>query len=274
MRGKAFSNSARKRSRVGECVSSTRNARPAPPSAGQSWRSSARYIFKRCAIASSCRFANKSLRARRIVKIENGGLREGVGRAAARRMQRIAFDLDRATIDSRRHQRQWLRCDAASQSHNRELSGDRPLDALRERNQMRFGTATTVQAETRQRHRRTHQFQKAAPRPFVAVQFRAHRPEIRVPAIREIPAYRSIRRGCASIASRSAGSGGCWKMRFIDGTPGSSAAAEYSSAPSTSGRSRLRELLFLREIFAQHPSAARISRRTPPVSRPPVSNRD
>ena len=48
----------------------------------------------------------EALRARRIVEIENGSLREGVGRAAAGRMQRVAFDLNRTSIDRADHERQ------------------------------------------------------------------------------------------------------------------------------------------------------------------------
>src|SRR5438034_9260324 len=48
---------------------------------------------------------HESSRPRRIVKIENGGLRECVGGACASGMKRIAFELDRPAVDRGRDQR-------------------------------------------------------------------------------------------------------------------------------------------------------------------------
>src|SRR5260370_28653304 len=60
--------------------------------------------FECCAIAWLA-VVKKPLRARGIIKIENGCLGEGVSRAAACGVQRIAFELDRTPIDGRRDER-------------------------------------------------------------------------------------------------------------------------------------------------------------------------
>ena len=115
---------------------------------------------------------DESFRARRVVKIEHGCLGKSVGRAATPRMERIAFQLDRTSVDGRRDQRN---CSSSARHCRRvieKFSRNGPLDTFRKWNQMRFGPAAAVQSETRQRHRCAHQLQEAAPRPFVAVELR------------------------------------------------------------------------------------------------------
>src|SRR5205814_10247537 len=63
-------------------------------------------------------------RPRRIVKIENGGLRECVGGAGAGGMKRIALHLDRPAVNGGRYQRN---CACAARSRRcvvKELSGN------------------------------------------------------------------------------------------------------------------------------------------------------
>src|ERR1700730_2064303 len=79
---------------------------------------------------------------RRIVKIENGGLRECVGGAGAGGMKWIAFEFDRPAIDRGCDER-----DRAGATRHRgrvvkKFPGDRPLRALGERDEVHFGTTT------------------------------------------------------------------------------------------------------------------------------------
>ena len=139
MPGNIFLQFARKRSRVGECVSSTRNARPLPPSAAIFLRKFVRDIFQSLrAYSRFSLFCDKTFRARRIVKIENRRLDERVRRAAARRMQRIAFELDRPAINRRGDERNR----AVAPRHRGRVvegfSGNRPLHVFRERNEMQL----------------------------------------------------------------------------------------------------------------------------------------
>ena len=117
--------------------------------------------FERCAIAWLA-VAKKPLRARRIIKIENGCLRESIGRPAAGGMQRIALELNRTSIDGRRDERNGARSTRHRSRIVEKFSGNRPLRAFRKRHEMRFRAAATIQAKTRQGHRCAHQFQKAA----------------------------------------------------------------------------------------------------------------
>ena len=94
-------------------VRASANAFPRPETRGRrrhrprsSYADRARYFSKRPRDQFGFAFAcTKRLRARRIVKIENRSLREGIGGAAARGMERIAFDLDRPAIERRDNER-------------------------------------------------------------------------------------------------------------------------------------------------------------------------
>src|SRR6266478_2597846 len=87
--------------------------------------------------------SHEPLRPRRIVKIENGGLRECVGGAGARRMKRIAFEVERTAINGGRDQRNCAGAARHRRSIVKKFSGNRPLGALRERNEVHFRTAAT-----------------------------------------------------------------------------------------------------------------------------------
>ena len=87
--------------------------------------------------------ANETLRARRIVKIENRRLRENVRRAAARRMQRIPIDLGWSSVVSSDDQRDRAGSSWHCGGVKKRFAGDRPLRALGKRNQVHFGPATT-----------------------------------------------------------------------------------------------------------------------------------
>src|SRR6266404_5447720 len=82
-------------------------------------------------------------RPRRIIKIENGSLRECVGGAAAGGMKRIALDLDRPAVNGGRDQRNCAGAARHRRSIVKKFSGNRPLGALRERNEVHFRTAAT-----------------------------------------------------------------------------------------------------------------------------------
>src|SRR5437899_11831019 len=82
-------------------------------------------------------------RPRRIVKIENGGLRERVGGAGAGGMKRIALHLDRPAVNGGCDQRN---CAGAARHCRRvvkKFSWDRPLRAFGERDEMHLGTTAT-----------------------------------------------------------------------------------------------------------------------------------
>src|SRR5215212_4985126 len=85
---------------------------------------------------------DETLRARGIVKIEERRLRKRVRRTAARRMEWIAFELDGTPVNRCRDQRNRARPPGHRRGVIQSLPGNRPLDALRERDQVRFGTAT------------------------------------------------------------------------------------------------------------------------------------
>ena len=131
-------------------------------------------FFKCCAIGNLV-LLNKSFCAGWVVKIEHRCLRESIRGAATVGMKRIAFDLDRTPVDRGDHQR-----DRAGPTRHRgrvieRLARNCPFNAFRERNEMHLRFAATVQTEARQRHGRAHQFQKASPRNFIALQLRRAR---------------------------------------------------------------------------------------------------
>src|SRR3984893_7997548 len=125
-------------------------------------------LFKGSAIGHLSVLAKKP-RTRRIVKIENRRLREGVGGAPARWMQWISINLCRAAVMGRNDE--WNRAVATLHGCGVEerFTGNRPLRAFCKRNQVRFGSATTVEAQPSEGHRCAHQFQETSSRPFVAI---------------------------------------------------------------------------------------------------------
>src|SRR6266566_1319371 len=89
-------------------------------------------------------FVNEPLRARWIIEIENGCLGESVCCAAAGRMQWIAFEFDRTSINGRRDERN---CPRPSWHRGRiveKFSRNCPFHVLRKRNEMRFRSPATV----------------------------------------------------------------------------------------------------------------------------------
>ena len=86
---------------------------------------------------------NETFRTRRIVKIENRRLNEGVRRAATGRVQRIAFEFDRAAIHGRRDERNSARAPRHRGCVVEKFSGNGPLHVLGEGNQMQFRATTT-----------------------------------------------------------------------------------------------------------------------------------
>ena len=97
-------------------------------------------------------FMEEASGTRWIVQIENGCLNECVGRASAGRMQWIAFQLNRTPVHSRRDQRNCAGASGHGCRVVQKFSGYGPLDALRERHQMQFRSATTGQADSGERH--------------------------------------------------------------------------------------------------------------------------
>src|SRR6266567_1422868 len=98
-------------------------------------------------------FVKEPLRARWITEIKNRCLDESVSRAAAGRVQRIAFEFDRTSINGRRDERN---CPRPSWHRGRvveKFSGDCPLHVLRKRNQVCFRSPAAIQTKTSQSHR-------------------------------------------------------------------------------------------------------------------------
>src|SRR6266704_5426918 len=86
---------------------------------------------------------HEASRARRIVKIENGGLRECLGGAGAGGMKRISLHLERPAVNGGCNQRNCAGAARHRRSVVKKFSGNRPLGALRERNEVHFRTAAT-----------------------------------------------------------------------------------------------------------------------------------
>src|SRR5205807_3346341 len=108
----------------------------------------------------------------RIIKIVNRGLGEHIAAAVARRMKRIAVELDWASIDG--GDEQWDRPVSARYRRGvvEKLAGNGPFHAFGKWDQMRFRPAATTHAKPGECNRCAHQFQKAATRPFIAIQLR------------------------------------------------------------------------------------------------------
>ena len=96
--------------------------------------------FKRRAIALLPTL-NEALRARWIVKIENGRLRERVGRATARRMERIPIEFRRPAVMRSDNKRNGAGAPRHRGGVEKWLARNRPFDALCKWNQMCFRTA-------------------------------------------------------------------------------------------------------------------------------------
>src|SRR5438093_13406163 len=85
---------------------------------------------------------HESSRPRRIVKIENGGLRERVGGAGAGGMKRIALHLDRPAVNGGCDQRNCAGAARHRRGVVKKFSGNRRLRALRERSEVQFRAAS------------------------------------------------------------------------------------------------------------------------------------
>src|SRR4051812_46051730 len=88
------------------------------------------------------------------------------------RMERVAFELRGPPVECRRDQ--WNV--AATVRHRgcvkKELAGNCPLGAARERDKMQLRPATAAQANTRERRRSAHDFQKMPSRNFATAELR------------------------------------------------------------------------------------------------------
>src|ERR1700730_10624561 len=80
----------------------------------------------------------EALRARRIVKIKNGRLRERVGRATAGWMERIPIEFRRPPVVRSDNERNGAGAPRHGGGVEKRLARNRPLGALRKWNQMRF----------------------------------------------------------------------------------------------------------------------------------------
>src|SRR5439155_26515688 len=90
-----------------------------------------------------------------------------------RRVKWIAVELDWTSIHCGNEQRDR----PVSPRHRRRIikkfAGNGPFHAFREWDQMRFRPPATAHAKPGERDRCAHQFQKAATRPFIAIQLRS-----------------------------------------------------------------------------------------------------
>src|SRR6185503_18915812 len=154
-------------------------------------------------------------------------------------------ELDRPAVNGRNQKRN---CPVSSR-HRRavveEFAGNGPLDRFSEGDQMQFRPATTAYAKPSQRDGRTHQFQKAPARPFVAVQLRCAGWKFALQPFAELRRVGQLI-GASPIASP--GSRCRWMLKhalhifrcgeaFIDGMTGNSRSAECSTVLSKSVRS-------------------------------------
>ena len=107
--------------------------------------------------------------AQGIVKLINRSLDENIARAVAHRMQWIAVEFDRTSID--RGDKEWD--GAVSPRHRRavveKFSGDGPFHRFRERNKVEFRATTTADTKSGERNGRAHELQKASTTPFISV---------------------------------------------------------------------------------------------------------
>src|SRR5438552_16617799 len=98
----------------------------------------------------------KALRSQRIVKRVACGLDEKTAGTVARRMQRVAVELDRPAVNGRNQERN---CPVSSR-HGcavvEEFAGNGPLDRFSEGDQMQFRTTTTAHAKSSQRDGGAH----------------------------------------------------------------------------------------------------------------------
>ena len=81
----------------------------------------------------------------------------------------FAVELDWPAVNGRNQERNRPVPSRHRRAVVEEFAGNGPLDRFSEGDQMQFRPATTAHAKSSQRDGRTHQFQKAPARPFVAV---------------------------------------------------------------------------------------------------------
>ncbi len=202
--GNCLVNSARRRSRVGECVSSTRIAVPAPPvfehlGAGVTFMNdlNLQIVDRLCPRAET----RANGRDRTIPAASIG--RTGRSRRCSAGCRPLPSSLigRPSTVEAISGMAPRRRGMRGRVEHG--LAGDDPLDRLGVRHQVRLGTAATAQTETRERHRRAHQLEKITAGKRVALHLGRAGGKFPSPASRETPACRSTRRGCASICGRS-----------------------------------------------------------------------
>ena len=90
------------------------------------------------------------LGAVRIVEIEDGCLGKRIGRAVAERVERVSLDLGRAAVRRGDDDGDGTRRGREGAGVVKELSGDGPLGALGEGNEMRLGAAASGQTDSRE----------------------------------------------------------------------------------------------------------------------------
>ena len=129
-------------------------------------------IFFERGIISRLAILGKTSRPLRIIKIVNRRLGEDIAAAVACRVKRIAVEFDWPSIDCGDEERDR----PVTPRHRRriieKLARNGPFHAFREWDQMRFRPPATTHAKPGERDRCAHQFQKAATRPFIAIQLR------------------------------------------------------------------------------------------------------
>ena len=94
--------------------------------------------------------------SQRVVKLVNGSLHENVAGTVARRMKRIAVELNWPAIDRRDKKGNRSVPSRHGGAVVEELSWNGPLDRFGKRNQMHFRPATTAHAKSSQRDGRAH----------------------------------------------------------------------------------------------------------------------
>ena len=99
---------------------------------------------------------------RRVIKIENGTLGVVVAVALTHRVERVAFHLDRTTVECRGQQWDGATTTRLGRGEGHGFPGNHPLGGLGKGNQMGLRTSATAQAQSSQSQRGAHEAEKVS----------------------------------------------------------------------------------------------------------------